>query len=140
LPKLALINMIIGFTIIAFSASAGVFVANDTTYRFLENISPVWIDVISAAAHGHTSLFGLIQITFGLTLPYSRLDLKIKKYQTIFLAGGIFAMGPLMMLRGLLGPTTSIEWNGISIGILLSLWLTAIVAHAIGICLKLTEH
>ena len=137
MPRLALLNLCFGFTLIVLSASAGAFIAVDLTHRFLEGqTSARWLEVLLATSHGHTSLFGLLHISFGLTLPYSIFSNGSKKIQSAGLAMGAIAMGPMMMVRAFLGPTASTEWNGLAIGGLLSCALLALSAHAFGIALK----
>ena len=141
MPRLSLINMCIGFALVALSASAGAFVAVDLTQRFLDGVTTSrWLEVLLATSHGHTSLFGLLHICFGLTLPYSLLNRQIKIIQTVGLGFGAIAMGPMMMVRAFLGPTSSTEWNGLVIGGLLSCALLAIFAHVFGLCLKIVQR
>ncbi len=140
MPRLGLLNILIGFSWIALAASGGVFVANEITYRFLENISvQPWKEIISAASHGHSALFGLVQIVFGLSLSYSTLSIRWKKIQTIGLCCGLLGMGPLMMIRAYIGPTPGYDWNGIILGGLLSVWLLAIISHIFGLGAKMVS-
>lgn len=141
MQRIGILNMFIGFTLIFVAASAGAFVAVDATHRFLDGTTVAsWRDMLQASAHGHTSLFGLIHILFGLTIPYSTLSLGLKKIQTGGILCGALAMGPMMMIRAALGPTPTFEWNGLLIGALLSFALFAIAGHAYGLLTKLTAR
>lgn len=137
MQRIGILNMFIGFTLIFVAASAGAFVAVDATHRFLDGTTVAsWRDMLQASSHGHTTLFGLIHILFGLTIPYSTLPIHFKKIQTAGLFCGALAMGPMMMVRAALGPTPTFEWNGLLIGTLLSLALFAIAGHAYGLLAK----
>ena len=141
MQRVGLINIIIGFALVFLAACGGAFVAVDTTYRFLEGQHAAgWAQVLQTSSHGHTSLFGLIHIAVGLTMPYSRLTSPQKAVQTLLLSGGALAMGPGMLLRASYGPTSSFEWNGMIIGGLLSAALLSILLHIVGLAIKLFER
>ena len=140
MPRIALLNIIIGFSLIILASAAGSFVALDTTYRFLNQEGQNnWRAVLEAASHGHTALFGVIHILIGLTLPYSKLPKKFLRIETMMLFCGALAMGPGMYIRGFLGPTSSTEWNGLLVGALLSAWLVGVVMHTTGLVFKYFE-
>lgn len=141
MQRIGILNMFLGFMLIFLAASAGAFVAMDATHRFLDGV-PVatWRDMLQASAHGHTSLFGIIHISFGITLPYSILSQRLKKIQTVGIFCGAMAMGPMMMIRAALGPTPTYEWNGLLIGGLLTLALFAIAGHAYGLLGKILSR
>lgn len=139
--RLGLFNMLIGFCLLLLAASAGAFVALDATHRFLEGTTTqTWRTMLEASGHGHTALFGVIQVLFGLTLPYSSVSPFQKKIQSIFLLCGALAMGPGMMARAALGPTATVEWNGILLGGLLSLWMVGLSWHTFGIADKILRR
>ncbi len=141
MQRFGLLNIIIGFSLILLASAAGSFVALDTTYRFLnQEGSSNWRAVLEAASHGHTALFGVIHILVGLTVPYSSVPKKIQMIQGWMLFCGAFAMGPGMLIRGMLGPTSSVEWNGIAIGTLLSLWMLGLLIHLGGLLKKYFER
>lgn len=142
MPRIALINMFIGFLIITFAAASGSFIANDTTQAFLKNkeLLNSWSLILSASAHGHTNLFGILHVLFGLTIPYSTLSLKIKKYQTIGLGLGTFAMGVLMYVKSTQIPSENLQFLDIFIGSCLSLTLLSIAAHSFGLFNKAMQR
>ncbi len=133
--------MIIGFSLIFLAASGGAFIAVNATQRALEgNLIEGWSELLQTSSHGHTSLFGMIHILFGLTLPYSKITPKVKLLQTIGIGCGSLAMGPLMLFRSSFGPTSSFEINGVIIGSMLSLALAAIGVHIFGLMLELQRR
>ncbi len=141
MQRIGILNMFLGFMLIFLAASAGAFVAMDATHRFLDGVTvATWRDMLQASAHGHTSLFGIIHISFGITLPYSILSQRLKKIQTVAIFCGAMAMGPMMMIRAALGPTPTYEWNGLLIGGLLTLALFAIAGHAYGLLGKILSR
>lgn len=137
MQRIGILNMFIGFMLVFIAASAGAFIAVDATHRYLDGLTMVsWRDMLQATSHGHTNLFGLLHILFGLTIPYSALSAKAKSIQTACLFCGSLAMGPMMMIRAAFGPTPTFEWNGLFIGGLLSFALFAIAFHAYGLLAK----
>ncbi|MGE0173812.1 MAG: hypothetical protein AB7T49_13530 [Oligoflexales bacterium] len=138
MPKIGVLNMCIGFCLIFFAAMGGVFNAFNLTEAFLQDPSQIgsWEMTLLNSAHGHTTLMGTVHILFGLTLVYSRLGLRFKKLQTTGLCFGSIAMGPMMMIRGMLGPTHSTDPNGIVMGFCLALWSIAVITHAYGLLRK----
>ena len=141
MPRIGLFNMTLGFLLIFLAASGGAFVAVNATHRFLEGeIAARWGEVLQASSHGHTSLFGLIHILFGLTLPYSMLSQKTKVLQTVGIAFGALAMGPMMLVRSAFGPSSSYEGVGVVLGVMLSVALGAICIHVYGLMLSLLKR
>jgi len=142
MPRLALLNMLMGFSILSIVAAAGAFIATDLTEAYLNDPELIhsWEILLSKSSHGHTNLFGILHICFGLTLPYSQLSMKIKKLQTLFLFLGVVAMGPLMFLRGKVGPAENIDVLEILTGLCLSLALITLVSHAFGLARKYFSH
>lgn len=142
MSRLALFNMTLGFTVLFFAAAAGAFIATDLTEGYLRDkaILESWRLVLASSAHGHSNLFATIHICFGLTLPYSALPSRVKLLQTIGLAAGTFAMGPVMIVRSLTPPAEGIDIVALVIGALLSCSLAAIGAHAFGLAMKLTKR
>ena len=138
MPRLAILNMIIGFIIVLFSASAGAFVALEMTQSFLNEPDQIngWFLTLSRSAHGHFNLFGYLHILFGLSLNYSLLSPRAKAVQTEALSLGSIAMGPLMILRAFEEPSMSPTPLAITVGLFLSVALLAIGAHVLGLALK----
>jgi hypothetical protein len=141
MPKIGLVNMLIGFSIVFLAAAAGSFIATDITYKFLreQNLSDSWMSLMQKSAHGHTNLFGILHICLGLTLPYSRFKNSFKILQTIGLGLGSFAMSFLMVVRGQIIPSESFDYLGTLIGICLSAALLSIGGQVIGLLWKLRE-
>lgn len=142
MPKIALYNMFLGFAIVAIAAMGGVFNAYELTDLYLKGpaVSPEWQRVLSHSAHGHTNLFGILHIIFGLTMPYSKITLKFGKTLTIGLSLGAIAMGPLLLIRAAMGPTASLTPLGVTIGLFLACALSAIMVHAWGLWSSLTKR
>ncbi len=132
MSRLSIFNMAIGFLLLFFSACAGAFVSFDMTNAFLRDptLLDSWQLTLLKSSHGHTNLFGMIHVLFGLTLPYSRLPESVKKYQTLGLCAGSFAMGPLMMIKAYSGPQDSFDPLGLLIGVCLSAALLVLGTHA----------
>ncbi|RZA13013.1 MAG: hypothetical protein EOP10_30445 [Proteobacteria bacterium] len=132
MPRISLLNMAIGFSVLFLAACAGAFVSFDMTEAFLKDTTQLhnWQATLLASAHGHTNLFAMLHILLGLTFPYSSLSNRIKAWQTGGLFAGVIAMGPLMMIRASYGPSASLEGMGLLIGALLSLALLTLASHA----------
>lgn len=139
MPRISILNMLIGFLAIFFAASAGSFIAFDTTEAFLKDpkLLDSWQLLTYRSAHGHTNLFGIIHILFALTLPYSKLSPRSKKIQSIGIAAGTFAMAVLMLVRAKIGPVDGIDVLDIAIGGCLSMALVAIGSHCYGLTHRL---
>jgi hypothetical protein len=142
MPRIAILNMIIGFAVLFVAAAAGAFIANDLTEAFLKDMELLnsWHAVLSRSAHGHTNLFAILHVCFGLTIPYSVLSNKIKKIQTLGLFLGTFAMGPLMIARSTLPPSEGFDPLAIFIGVFLSCSLAMLFSHAYGLTGKLLQR
>ena len=110
MSKIALFNMAFGFAVIAFAAAAGGFIAWDINQIALEGGKEIkeWTMMLRQSAHGHTNLFGMLHILFGLTLPYSYFSLKTKKRQTTGLILGTIAVSVGMFLQSYKGPSLSL--------------------------------
>ena len=106
MSKVSLINILIGWIGLVISAFAGVFIASDLSTEFINHsqMSETWKSVIIQSSHGHSNMFSMIHILFGLSLSYSVYTNRTKIIQTIFFMG-IVAMGPLMYLRSNIKPT-----------------------------------
>lgn len=141
MPRLGLINILIGFSVVVIAAFAGVFNALTMTEGFLRDqaILGSWQQVLSNSAHGHSNLFGYLHIFLGLTLMYSVLPETVKRLQTIGLFGGVIAMGPLMLVKAASGPSATTDILSLVIGLLLSLALLSLVGHCGGIALRLRK-
>ena len=134
MPRISLVNFAWGFFLIFVAACGGAFVALQATESFISNqTSPAWESILQASSHGHTSLFGMIHILLGLTMPYAKASRRENLIKTIGLCAGSVAMGPLLLVRAALGPTLSTELNGLMIGAGLSCALVSILYHTIGL-------
>ena len=139
MPKIALINMLIGFSALVLAAAAGAFLSMDLTKNYALDPASIhhWNMLLTKSSHGHFNLFGILHIVFGLTLPYSQWPLRWKQIQTIGLAAGLVAMGPCMLYKASQAPNLSIQGTDVLIGFLLSASLVALFAHAVGIASKI---
>jgi hypothetical protein len=137
-PRLGLLNMTIGFALIFLAAALGPFVATEITSGYLRDkaLLETWRLLLQKSSHGHTNLFGMLHVAFGLTLPYSALSGRLKKLQTVGLVLGSCAMGPVLLVRAALGPVDGIDLTEIVAGAFLSCALAAIALHAYGLALK----
>ena len=132
MSRISIFNMAWGFFLLFVAACGGVFVALRLTEAFVgQNLSPTWQSVLETSSHGHTSLFGIIHILLGLTIPYDGQTQRVRNLKTCALLCGSVAMGPLMLARASLGPTLSTEWNGLVIGVALSLALFGLLFNSI---------
>lgn len=140
MPRIALVNMFLGFSLIFISAMAGVFLANDITINFISTpeLNNGWNQLLLKSAHGHTNLFGLIHICFALTLPYNGLQKK-NKILTIGLTLGSIAMSLGMYCKAFSQPSTDIQFLDLIIGVFLFCWMMAIVSHLYGLLKKITR-
>ena len=138
MPRLALLNMIVGFVIISLAAAFGTFLATDMTEMFVHDPAALsnWQTTLQQSAHGHSNLFGMLHIVFGLTMPYSVLNNRIKSLQTMGLFMGVMAMGPGMLIRANQIPNNEFDLTGVVIGILLSACFAAICMHIFGLTRK----
>jgi hypothetical protein len=142
MSRLSILNMALGFLVLFFAACAGAFVSFDMTQAFLHDLKQLdtWEMTLLQSSHGHSNLFGILHIALGLTLPYSPLAFHWKKIQTIFLFGGVLAMGPGMIMRALAGPSESFDALGLSIGVGLSMALVSLGTHAAALFYKLMRR
>ena len=142
MSRLAVLNMLIGFIVLSLIAAAGSFIATDMTEAFLNDkeILFTWETMLLRSAHGHTNLFAVLHICFGLTMSYSTLSIRIKKLQTWGLFLGTFAMGPLMFWRAKVGPVSDVDATELLIGLFLSCALVALVSHSYGLAMKYHRH
>lgn len=138
MPRLSILNMLIGFCLIFFAAAGGPFLAFDATDAFIHDpsIMSSWLFTLLSSAHGHTNLFGMLHILFALTIPYSSLSSKFKKIQTVGMCLGSFGMSVLMVLRANLGPVAEYDFLGGFTGLCLSASLMAIGMHCYGLAMK----
>lgn len=139
MPRLALLNMLIGFSVLALAAMAGAFIATDITQGYLRDkvVLESWALLLQKSAHGHTNLFALVHVCFGLTMPYSALPMRVKGWQTVGLALGTLGMAVGMTVRSFLGPTDGVDVAELAVGGMLSAALVAIASHAFGLAAKL---
>lgn len=140
MSRLAILNMIIGFLAIFVAALGGFFVSFSTTEAYLHNPSDLgsWELTLLGSAHGHTNLFGMLHILFGLTMPYSTQSPAVKNAQTIGFVLGTCAMSGLMVLRSATMPTDQmVDALGALIGVCLMATTVALALHIYGLTLKL---
>ena len=139
MPRLALFNLVVGFSLVFFAACSGAFLALSTTRAFIQDPRELssWSHTLLVSAHGHTSLFGILHCLFGLSLPYSSLPLRLKKMQSAGLFAGAVAMSLMLIYRAASLPQPGFEIPGAITGTLLSAALVALGSHAVGLAIKL---
>ena len=83
MPRIAILNILIGWVAIVISAFGGVFIANDLASEFVINsgFQDSWRAVITQSSHGHFNMFGMLHIFMGLTMPYSLLSQRVKLFK-----------------------------------------------------------
>lgn len=142
MPRLGILNFIIGFAVIFLAACAGSFIAFDLTEGFLKDpkILSSWQMALLKSAHGHSNLFGILHILFGLTLVYSPFSNKLKVLQTIGFTLGTLAMGPGMMIRAYGGPSESLDVIGIMIGVGLSGAFLSLLSHCGALAYRFSQR
>lgn len=142
MSRLALSNIIGGFVVIIFAAFYGVFNAFQMTVGFMRDptILGSWETTLSQSAHGHSNMFGILLVLFGLTMSYSCYSRPIKLLQSMGLWLGVVGMGPLVWLRGQSGVSESTDMLGICIGLCMSLALLSLIIHVLGMSLKIMRH
>lgn len=138
MPRLGLLNMLLGFLVLSVAAAAGPFIASDITAGYLRDkaLLETWQLLLQKSSHGHTNLFGMLHVLFGLTMPYSALSERFKKLQTVGLALGSIGMGPVMLARAAIGPVQGIDVTEVVIGTFLSCALAALATHTFGLARK----
>ena len=139
MPRLSILNFVIGFCVLGLSSASGVFLANDITAGFIKDpaILNGWELSLHRSAHGHTNLFGMLHVLMGLTFPYSVLGASAKKFQTMGLAAGTAAMSIGLFIKGLRAPNFDPTVLDVGIGIALSLALLAVGMHIFGLTARL---
>lgn len=137
--RVSLMNMVIGFWLIFLSSSGGIFLAQyhleaHLDGEVMETLS--WWMSLQRSAHGHTNLFGMLHILFGLTFPYSSLRSSTKILQSVCLGSGSLAMSALLLARSWQIPRGLYDPLGAVIGTCLSLSLVALVLQITGLTMK----
>jgi hypothetical protein len=137
MPRLALFNIVIGFAVLTITAAAGAFLATDITTAYVKDQALLgsWSLLLQKSAHGHTNLFGMLHVLFGLTVAYSAFSPKVKSWQTCGLALGTVAMGPMMLVKAATPPVEGYD----ALGLIMGAALAALASHALGVGLKLTR-
>ena len=139
MPRISILNFLLGYLFIFLSASGGFFLSEEYTMAHLQggdDLQSWWLQ-IAASAHGHTNLFGMLHILLGLTIPYSFKSRKIRVLKTVGLFLGSLAMSFLLYFRAYQKPTLGYDFIGILIGVCLSGALFSIGLQIFGLILKL---
>ena len=140
--KLGVINIIIGFLLIFIASSGGFFIAK-WQKDIIINQNPMelldWWGLLAKSSHGHTNLFGMFHILFGLTLNLSAHHHHLKVFQSIAILFGSIAMSLLLFIRAYHTPSSISDPLAITIGSCLSFFLLAILLHILGVVFKLTK-
>jgi len=138
MPRLALFNMTIGFFAMLIASAGGAILSSHLTelFAFAPEQASTWKATLQASSHGHFSLFGMMEICFGLTLPYSAATPRVKKIQTAGFLSGLIAMGPMLLIRAYQQPNPIADSVAYAIGILLVFYFLSMLSHTYYLCLK----
>ena len=81
MSKVSVINVLIGWIGLVISAFAGVFIASDLSTEFINHsqMSETWKSVIIQSSHGHSNMFSMIHILFGLSLSLFKFIQIVRK-------------------------------------------------------------
>lgn len=141
MPRLALLNFLIGFIVIFLAAALGTFVATDMTRLFVHDPAALhsWNLTLTQSAHGHANMFGMLHILFGLTMSYSVMSMRIKTFQTAGFAAGTLAMSVGMMVRANQMPHEGFDLTGLVLGLMFSATFAALAVHVIGLLKKMAK-
>lgn len=139
MPRLALLNITLGFFLLSVAACGGIFLSFYSTNAFLfdKSLMGTWLYHLARSAHTHTSQFGILHIAFGLSLAYSPWSQRFKQLQTLLLAMGSLAMSLLLLLRAYQGPRSSFDFVGLLIGAGAMGALATLLSHCYGLIYKL---
>lgn len=141
MSRIGMVNFVIGFGVLFFAAASGGFIAFDLTEGFMRDkaLLDTWQSTLLQSSHGHTNLFAMIHILFGLTVIYGRLSHTMQSLQTLGLSLGTLAMGPGMMWRAYSGPSDTLDVTGLVVGIGLSCALLSIFSHFMALSYRLVR-
>ncbi len=134
--KIAACNILAGFFLLFFIGMMGFFLRIEVVqqYLFSSQTSSSWRISLFRSAHAHGTLFALIQIVYGLSIPYSCCKKTALLLQSIGLALGAWVMGVLVFFESHSTPDlSSWSWNQLCIGGGLGAWMVAIAWHGYGI-------
>ena len=143
MSRLSLFHMAFGFLVIVLAACLGIFLVRQVEVyeESRQNLLSSWSFLLLKSSHGHTNLFGILHILFGLTLPYSFFSTKIKYYQGLGLLCGTFSMGVLMILRYFINPLSFTEqFIKALLGVLLSFALISLGSHSYSLFYKVLKR
>ena len=134
--KMATLNILLGFMLLFFLAMSGLFLRKEVVDQYLtapEGLQS-WRYMLMRSAHGHGNLFAMIQILYGVSLPYSRSKNTARIFQTTGFFLGACAMSVLVFLEAQAKPS-AIGWsmNQLCIGTCISAWSIAMVWHSYGL-------
>ncbi len=138
--KLMAMNMLCGFFLLFFCGLMGVFLRMEVVqqYVFSPGISDSWRISLFRSSHAHGTLFALLQIVYGLSIPYSSSRNFTRIFQSIGIGIGAWVMSLLVFLESYSTPSVSTwTWNQLCIGIGLSLWMLAIASHGYGLAARI---
>jgi NADH:ubiquinone oxidoreductase subunit K len=134
--KMATLNILLGFITLFFLAMSGLFLRKEVVDQYLASPDGLqsWRYMLMRSAHGHGNLFAIIQILYGVSLPYARSRNIARIFQTMGFFLGAFAMSTLVFLEAQSKPSP-IGWslNQLCIGACISAWSIAMVWHIYGL-------
>lgn len=138
--KLMAINMLSGFFLLFFCGLMGLFLRMEVVqqYVFSPGVSDSWRISLFRSSHAHGTLFALLQIVYGLSIPYSSSRKSVRIFQSIGIGIGAWVMSVLVFLESYASPSVSTwTWNQLCIGIGVSLWMIALASHGYGLAVRI---
>jgi hypothetical protein len=134
--KIAAYNIISGFILLFFIGIVGFFLRIEVVqhYFFSPETPASWRLSLFRSAHAHGSLFALIQIVYGLSIPYSLCKKSSLVFQSIGVGLGAWVMSVLVYFESYSSPALyTWSWNQLCIGVGLGAWMIAITWHGYGL-------
>ena len=136
MKKIAALNILSGFSMLLFMGMVGVFLRLEVVqhYYFHADMQLPWKVSLFKSSHAHGTLFALIQIVYGLSIPYSICNTPALIFQSIGFLLGTLVMSVFVFLESFSSPNVY-AWslNQFLIGIGLGVWMLAIAWHSYGI-------
>ena len=134
--KLAACNILSGFFLLFFAGMMGLFLRMEVVqHYFLFSERPLpWRLALFRPSHAHGTLFALVQVVFGLTIPYSFCKKRSLVLQSIGIGLGAWVMSIFVFFEAYARPDPAIwSWNQLLIGVGLGTWMLAMAWHGYGL-------
>src|SRR3989338_5734239 len=118
MKKLMAINMLSGFFLLFFCGLMGVFLRIEVIqqYVFSPGASDSWRVALFRSSHDHGTLFALLQIVYGLSIPYSNSRKSVRIFQSMGIGVGAWVMGVLVFFESYSSPSLTWTWNQLCMG------------------------